>query len=146
MLTEDTRQVIRLLAEGKVLEARVFAAAAVEALRRRKQELEAELSLLDGLVTELGARPIHSLPVPEVARQSTANPSLKAEQSVIVQECAEELNGEAPYRIIRSDAIAARVRAKGIEPPSPTGIGLVLAHTGLWERKGRGVYQKKRPG
>ena len=150
MLTDDTLSAIQRLASGSRAEALVAATTAVASVSRRHQELQAELAMLEALVLEL-TKTLEMLPWPPPKPEARANaslrrdPSLLAEQSLAVQECADEIDREAPYRAVRTQDIADRIRARGVEPPSPKSLGLILAHTGQWERRGSGVYTRRKP-
>lgn len=131
VMSETTRQVLRLLAQSRPQEASAMAVEARDALEERIREARLEIELL----SELAA----SIPV-EDPSQPPVGPATKAEMRLAVLSSAQVVARDASSRAT-TDSVERYMKAQGLQTPAKTAIGLILNHSPEWTRLDRGVYE-----
>ena len=139
-LNEETRHLIRLLAEGKVAEAKAAASAAYDRIRRSQAQLDAALAIVEevlrsGMQTQLGVEV-----EPDQAAQLRRGS--KMERKYAALSVARDLVGGSEGGFVTTDAVYEEMRRRGLNPPTKTAIGLFLNNaTDEWDRVDTGLYR-----
>ena len=135
ILSEDSRQFLRLLVDGKRDEAARLGQSLMFKLYDRMGEIEAEISLLEETLEVL-----KETTDAQVGGDSTNGRASRGEKRLAVLDAAAALVSASPSGRVTTDSIHDFMVRKGQVPPNKTAIGLVMNKATGREKVTKGIY------
>ena len=139
-MNDDVKRSLRLLAEGKIGAAESMAFQAKLSIEGKRRDLDAALAMLDEILEVTSGKAPHGASTTNDPPAGSLGRASRAEQRLAVLAVADELSDANPGQRVTTDGIHDALIKQGIQPPSKTGIGLIINHADGWEKLGRGVY------